>query len=700
MMKVKEVKIQNYKSICSKIKECRLKLDEKVTFLIGANESGKTNILDAMVKFSAGGFNEEDIPYESKWGDSTNPPADLKMVSVVYGIETDEERKYLANIHPALARAGEITIARYYGGGTKVILPRVNIERDFDELLASLKRISKAFADQLRKYIRQYKKVRKAHPRLTRSPLLRLNVLMENILRLERSSEMSKVLLCKKKVARLGEAIENLPDPLDNLENDILIPLKEIENGITEIPKYMDAIEISNKLWQRVPRFVLVQADPTLWLIGEYDVDEMINNPEDDERLMSVRRLLSLAGLNLNTTRNLRSAIYQSRRLENAGKKVTEIIRSVWEQEQDIQILFQWHPEEGNKKLVVMIASEGHRGYPQNRSLGFRWFLEFYLIYATAQRENTVILFEEPGIQLHPKAQENLKSVMREKVSEQSQIVYTTHLLEMYDAAHPEGCRAVEKEKGSGVTKIYEEYSPEHQYTTWEVALRALRIDDIMPLLWRKNIIAEGPADWVYLLTFGKILSAKDPYFSEVASGLIHIHPSSGAPQIPAKIAFFFRPGVESVVLLDSDQAGRRAKEELQHRYNCPNEYIKKIVMVNNVKNIESELGAGEHELEDLFGIDYYASIVSDWLGGGSKINKSVFKSSKLIASQAADIIRKKFDKKFRKDDVAWHFKRLVESGNANIPDEVMERFEDILRQLISGFYGEQSEEKIAVKNG
>ena len=56
MMKVKEVKIQNYKSICSKIKECRLKLDEKVTFLIGANESGKTNILDTMVKFSAGGF--------------------------------------------------------------------------------------------------------------------------------------------------------------------------------------------------------------------------------------------------------------------------------------------------------------------------------------------------------------------------------------------------------------------------------------------------------------------------------------------------------------------------------------------------------------------------------------------------------------------------------------------------------------------
>jgi predicted ATP-dependent endonuclease of OLD family len=691
-MRVIEIKIQNYKSICSEIKECRLKLDEKVTFLIGANEGGKTNILEAMNKFSTGGFDEEDIPYKSRWWGVPNPPTDLKMVSVVYGIETDVERGHLARIHPTLKKAKEITITRYYGGGTKIILPRVNIEREFDELLGSLKRISKLFAGRLRKYIGQYKRANKTHRKLTRSALLRSNVLIESIAELQRSSEMSKVQKSRKKVARLREAIEKLPDPLDNLENDVLIPLKQLEDLITDIPKYMDAIEISKNLWKLVPRFVVVPADSKLWLVGEYVVDEIINNPEDDESLMSIRRLLSLADLNLNTARNLRGATHQSRKLENAGHKVTEIIRSVWEQEQDIEILFEWHPEEGNKKLVAMIESEGHRGFPQDRSLGFRWFLEFYLIYATAQRENAVILFEEPGIHLHPKAQENLKSVIREKVSEQSQIVYTTHLPEMYDAAHPEGCRAVEKD--SGVTKICEEYSPENQYTTWEVALRALRMDDIFSLLWRRNIIVEGPADWIYLLTFGKILSATDPYFSEVASGLIHIHPIYGTSQILAKIPFFFQPGVESVVLLDSDQPGKHAKEELHRQYNCPNDYIKKIVMVNDVKNIESELGAGYHELEDLFGIDYYASIVSDWLGGRSKISKSFLKSSNLIASQAADIVGKKFDKKFRPVEVAWHFRRLVKNGNTNIPEEVMIRFADVFRQLMSGFQSEQSEEK------
>lgn len=678
-MRVIEVKIQNYKSICSEIKECRLKLDEKVTFLIGANESGKTNILEAMHKFSAGGFSENDMPYKSRWCGHANPPADLEMVSATYGIETETERKYLADIHTTLKKAKEITIARYYGGVTKIILPRVNIEKNLDELLANLKRISRVFADQLKKYIRQYKRANRTHRQLTRSPLLRLSVLLENIAELQRSSEMPEVQKSRKKVARLRKAIEQLPDPLGNLDNDVLIPLKKIEDSVLEIPKYMNAIEISKKLWQLAPRFIFVPADSQLWLVGEYVVDEIINNPEDDEKLMSVRRLLSLANLNLNATRNL-SGVIQSRTLENAGLRVTEIIKSVWGQEKDIQIRFEWHPEEGNRKLLVMVQSEGHRGFPQDRSLGFRWFLEFYLIYATAQRQNTVILFEEPGIHLHPNAQEDLKRVMRDKVSEQSQILYTTHLPEMYDAAHPEGCRAVVKD--SGVTRIDDVYNPEHQYTTWEVALRALGADDLISRMRRKNIITEGVADWIYLLTFGRILQGKNPVFSEIASGLVHIRSANGASKVPVIVPFFFQPGVRSVVLLDSDQAGEHAKAELK-RCGCPNEYITKIVMVNEVKNIKSELGDGEHELEDLFGIDYYAKVVSSWLEKG-KISKSDFNSNNLIASQAASIVGGKFKKKFRKDDVAWHFLELVDSENTNIPDEVIVRFEDVLKRLMS----------------
>ena len=64
-MKVEEVLIHNYKSILSEVAACRLKLEEKVTILIGANESGKTNILESLTKFSHGQFGEADLPYHS-----------------------------------------------------------------------------------------------------------------------------------------------------------------------------------------------------------------------------------------------------------------------------------------------------------------------------------------------------------------------------------------------------------------------------------------------------------------------------------------------------------------------------------------------------------------------------------------------------------------------------------------------------------
>ena len=61
-MKAIEVRIENYKSIRSDVKEFRLLLEPTVTVLVGANESGKTNVLEALEKFSTGKFDFEDIP--------------------------------------------------------------------------------------------------------------------------------------------------------------------------------------------------------------------------------------------------------------------------------------------------------------------------------------------------------------------------------------------------------------------------------------------------------------------------------------------------------------------------------------------------------------------------------------------------------------------------------------------------------------
>lgn len=679
-MKVSEVLIHNYKSICSEIRECCLRLDDKVTFLIGANESGKTNIMEAMRKFSEGGFKEDDIPNESDWCGQSNPPGSLEMVSVKYDID-DQDRKLLKDMHTTLESVEEITFTRCYSGQPKITSPKIETEKDINELISELKESTKNFDRIFRNYIKTYKRINKAGASFTRSALMRLGVASDRIMGLNTSSNKAQIESTRKKAKNLRKAIAELSNPLDTIGADVLNPLGEIESSLEELPNYINGKQVSNKIWPIVPKFEFVPAEPRLWLVGEYVVDNIISKPEDDEELMSVRRLLSLAEIDIEATKGLREGM-QSRALENAGGKITEEIRSVWEQEQDIKIDLEWSPIEGNKKLLVMIESAGHRGYPQHRSLGFRWFLEFYLVYAIAQRRNVVLLFEEPGIHLHPDAQESLKRVIREKVALQNQVVYTTHLPGMYNIAYPEGCRAVAKDKG--VTKIEDQYSPEHQYATWEVAMRAMGISRPMLQVYNRCIIVEGAADWIYLLTFAQLLAKDEPKLSDAACGFIHIRHYQGASGLIKHVSFHFQPGAKSVIFLDSDEYGEKAKERLESELHLPNEFIVRIIMLNEVGSIADELGKGIHELEDVFGADYYISMVNDMLNKKHQLKKSDLQNeNSLLATQVVKLAKQKFGIELRKDDIAWHFRELVQSEAGEIPEEVSKRFKLILITLV-----------------
>jgi len=665
-MKVSEVKIHNYKSVCSEIRECCLRLDDKVTFLIGANESGKTNIIEAMRKFSEGGLKEDDIPNESNWCGQTNPPGSLEMVSVKYDID-DQDRKLLKHVHTTFESVEEITFTRCYSGQPRITSPKIETEKDINELISELKESTKNFDRIFRNYIKKYKRINKEGASHTRSALMRLGVASERIMGLNTSSNKAQIESTRKKAKNLRKAIAELSNPLDTIGADVLNPLDQIESSLEELPNYINGKQVSNKIWPVVPKFEFVPAESRLWLVGEYVVDNIISKPEDDEELMSVRRLLSLAEIKIEAIKGLREGM-QSRALKNAGGKITEEIRSVWEQEQDIKIDLEWSPIEGNTKLLVMIESAGHRGYPQHRSLGFRWFLEFYLVYAIAQRRDVILLFEEPGIHLHPDAQESLKKVMREKVALQNQVVYTTHLPGMYDLAYPEGCRAVEKDEG--VTKIEDQYSPEHQYATWEVAMRAMGISRPMLQVYHRCIIVEGASDWIYLLTFAQLLAKNEPKFSDAACGFIHIRHYQGASGLIKHVPFHFQPGAKSVILLDSDEYG--------------DEFILRIILLNEVDLILSELGEGNHELEDVFGSDYYIKLVNGVLDKKHQLKKSDLQNeNNLLATQVVKLAKQKFNIELRKDDVAWHFRELVQSEAGEIPEEVSKNFKVILSELV-----------------
>ncbi|MDZ7343862.1 MAG: AAA family ATPase [candidate division KSB1 bacterium] len=87
---------------------------------------------------------------------------------------------------------------------------------------------------------------------------------------------------------------------------------------------------------------------------------------------------------------------------------------------------------------------------PESRSLGFRWYLSFYINFIAqtfdARANEYIFLIDEPGIHLHPAGQKDLTRMM-EDLAAKNQVVFTTHSPFMINREHPERVRLVSKEK-------------------------------------------------------------------------------------------------------------------------------------------------------------------------------------------------------------------------------------------------------------
>ena len=73
----------------------------------------------------------------------------------------------------------------------------------------------------------------------------------------------------------------------------------------------------------------------------------------------------------------------------------------------------------------MKLQGNAHIG-PNQRSQGLQWLLSFYFaIYANINKNN-ILLIDEPGIYLHPSAQQKVLNML-EGFSKNNQIIVTTH---------------------------------------------------------------------------------------------------------------------------------------------------------------------------------------------------------------------------------------------------------------------------------
>jgi predicted ATP-dependent endonuclease of OLD family len=164
------------------------------------------------------------------------------------------------------------------------------------------------------------------------------------------------------------------------------------------------------------------------------------------------QNLLKIGGLQNNFELLFEDSTRGRRAGEEASRLITQQIRAVWSQEPTIEVKLNV-----NGNVLYIDISDGTTVYdtPESRSLGFRWYLSFYINFIAqtfeAKANEFLFLLDEPGIHLHPAGQKDLTKVM-EDLAIKNQLIYTTHSPFMLNREYPQRVRLVSK--GREGTKI------------------------------------------------------------------------------------------------------------------------------------------------------------------------------------------------------------------------------------------------------
>ncbi len=100
----------------------------------------------------------------------------------------------------------------------------------------------------------------------------------------------------------------------------------------------------------------------------------------------------------------------------------------------------------------------------EQRSAGLQYFFSFYLVFLVESGDayqDSILLLDEPGMQLHPTAQQNAVQFF-ERLAQENQIMYSTHSPFMIDLDHMDRIRAVHESADGMSTVSVNEWPKDH----------------------------------------------------------------------------------------------------------------------------------------------------------------------------------------------------------------------------------------------
>ncbi len=228
------------------------------------------------------------------------------------------------------------------------------------------------------------------------------------------------------------------------------------------------------------------------------------------------------------------------------------------------------------KVYLQIILKDGTTQYAiGERSLGFRWFFSFLLftLYRVSANASTATLFllDEPASNLHSRAQIQLASSFPKIATGSNQIMYSTHSHYMinpdwldqafivsnsavdYDDVNETDVSVRGRHTDVHVEK-YRSFVGHHpdKTTYFQPVLDKLEVVPSRLDVLRKSVLVEGKGDYLALEYARRVLLKIEGSFAVV--------PTRGTTGLDELVGLLLGWGVEFVICLDDDRAGRKAR--------------------------------------------------------------------------------------------------------------------------------------------
>ena len=279
--------------------------------------------------------------------------------------------------------------------------------------------------------------------------------------------------------------------------------------------------------------------------------------------------------------------------LNKVNKKTNEYIKNSWKEFIDVKLELR---KDGSNIVIGIQDSKNIFDFRQ-RSAGFRRLISFLLLMSveeqTPEKQQKLILIDEPEVGLHPGSARDLRNKLIE-LGKNHWVVYATHSISMIDTENIENNLIVSRKEENTTIKP----AKEDGTSPAEMVYRAIGYS-IYEELKQKNILLEGYTDKKILRLFMTGSDWRD-------FGICY---TKGVTHIEHVTSILDLGGRKYCILSDSDEIAIRAKKKM----GAPKYWY-----------TYKDLGSSAITIEDFYKKDFFLTVVKKVLKNNNINNPEV----------------------------------------------------------------------------